>query len=682
MRFLLAGFFVAASFTCHADIDQKLSEYIEKFNLSPLSRPQGVNAKLAQLGHELFEDPVLAGNRNITCRDCHHPRSMTVDGLPLSVGEGAEGIQAAGRLRLQKNGKILARNTPSLFNLDGVNTLFWDGRVSFNPETKELTTPVPLRNDVKATLRSALAAQAIFPIADHAEMRGRPGSNEIADAKSEQEAWDLVTKRVLAVPEYRALFSEIYPGQVINIGHLGEALAEFQRAAFAFNETPYDSYLRGDKTALNEIQKVGMEVFFGKGKCGECHKGQHLSNFEFHNIGVPQIGPGKTAGDDLGRHQWSVQSDNLYAFRVPALRNVALTAPYMHNGSIKTLAQVVEHYDMIVESLTGFKLVNNWKNYVEKIADHDHRNDDLRVSALSTKLTPKLHFEEEEEKALTEFLTTALTDKRLLAREFDGDYETYFRLQLKPSGFEKLDHRFSGVRDQETFYYFDAFLEGGFFLRELAQPIRLILVKKGDRTDLVFREQIYKTAVADDGLVLGGTFNRLEKQFVSSEDLGAIEGPYLDIFQRIYTYNNGTRNDPLPVTELAIIRSDIGQINDGFRRLKFSGADRISDVLNQAKDDVLYVPTSFNRKETNTFSLTVEGKPVKCILQRSLLRTETGAVEETWAIEFETTKILKTEVQKFGKSLLRELNLSTTEIGGGTPSPSKLTQEVLEKALN
>ncbi len=682
MRFFLAGILICVSFATHANIDQKLSEYIAKFNLTPLTKPQNVNAKLAQLGHELFEDPLLAGNRNITCRDCHHPRSMTVDGLPLSLGEGAEGIQAAGRLRLQKKGKILARNTPSLFNLDGVNTMFWDGRVSFNQNTKELTTPTPLRNDVKVTLRSALAAQAIFPIADHAEMRGQPGSNEIADAKSDHEAWDLVTKRVLAVPEYSALFKEIYPGETINIGHIGEAIAEFQRAAFAFNDTPYDNYLRGDKTALNDIQKAGMDVFFGKGKCGECHNGQHLSNFEFHNVGVPQIGPGKTDGDDLGRQQWNSESANLYAFRVPALRNVALTAPYMHNGSIKTLAQVVEHYDMVVESFTGFKLVNNWKNYVEKIADHDHRNDDLRQSSLSKKLTPKLHFEEEEEKALTEFLATALTDKRLLARELDGDYETYFRLQLKPSGFEKLDQRFTGVRDQETFYYFDALLEGGFFLRELAQPIRLILVKKSDRTELVFREQIYKTAVADEGMVLGGNFNRLEKQLISGEDFQSIEGAYLDIFDRIYTYNNGTRNDPIPVTELAIIRSHISTINAGLGRIKFAGADRISDVLNQAKDEVLYVPTSFNRKETNTFNLTVEGKAVKSILQRSLLRTETGALVETWAIEFETGRVLKSEIQKFGKSLLRALNLKNSEIGGGTPSPSKLTLQVLEKALN
>jgi cytochrome c peroxidase len=671
MRLFLAVILTAISFATFADIDQKLSQYVEKFNLEPLAKPQNVNPKLAQLGHELFEDPLLSGNRNITCRDCHHPRAMTADELPLSLGEGAEGIQAAGRLRVQKNGKILARNTPSLFNLDGVNTMFWDGRVSFNPLTKELTTPVPLRADVAATLRSALAAQAIFPIVDHAEMRGQPGTNEIANAASDQEAWDLVMKRVLAVPEYRALFAELYPGQAINIGHVGEAIAEFQRAAFAFSDTPYDAYLRGDRSALTEIQKVGMDVFFGKGKCGECHNGAHLSNFEFHSIGVPQIGPGKVDGDDRGRNQWDRGTGTLYAFRVPALRNVALTAPYMHNGTFKTLAQVVEHYDMIVESLTGFKLVNNWKNYVERVADHDHRNDDLRTAALSAKLTPKLFFEEEEEKALAEFLTSALTDRRLAAREIDGTYETYFRLQLRPGGFEKLDQRFAGVRDRETFYYFDSLLEGGFFLRELAQPIRLILVKKSTGTELVFREQLHKTAVADAGVVFGGAFNRDEKRVVPEPLFRSIEAAYLDLFDRIYAYNDGTRNDPLPVTELAIIRSDVAAINYGFHRISFAGAERISDVLNRPKNEVVYVPTSFNTKETNTFTLSVDGKPIKCILQRSILRTETGAVETTWAIEFETGKVLKSEAQKFGKSLLRKLDLAASDVGGGTPSSAR-----------
>ena len=127
-----------------------------------------------------------------------------------------------------------------------------------------------------------------------------------------------------------------------------------------------------------------------------------------------------------------------------------------------------------MESLTGFKLINNWKNYVENILDHDHRNDDLRVASLSTKLEKKLHFEEEEEHALSEFLATALTDKKFLNREVEGDYRTYFRLQLKESGYNKLLSIFPGNIERHTYYYFDVIFEGGFGLKGLNKPIRLL----------------------------------------------------------------------------------------------------------------------------------------------------------------------------------------------------------------
>jgi cytochrome c peroxidase len=105
-----------------------------------------------------------------------------------------------------------------------------------------------------------------------------------------------------------------------------------------------------------------------------------------------------------------------YDFRVPPLRNVALSAPYMHNGAFQSLDQVVEHYDMIVESLRSYNLVNEWENYIEKLANHDHATDEARILSLSPILVLKLEFEEEEEEALVEFLTYGLTDVRLINR--------------------------------------------------------------------------------------------------------------------------------------------------------------------------------------------------------------------------------------------------------------------------
>jgi cytochrome c peroxidase len=399
-------------------IDETLSGYVKEFNLKPLRPVSKRSSALFNVGRSLFMTKLLSGNNNIACVDCHFPGVMTHDGLPLSIGEGAIGRGAS---REQGHGVILARNTPALFNLKGINVMFWDGRVSYDPKTRTFTTPVaelngknPVRKDITSAMTNAVAAQAIFPIADHSEMRGQAGTNEIANAPSEVEAWDLVVEKILKDPKISAELKAAFPNKKINIGHIGEALSEFQTVAFSFADTGYDRYLKGDKLALTPLQKKGMDVFFGKGKCGECHQGEHLSELDFDNIVIPQIGPGKQAGDDIGRAQWDSSAGNLYAFRVAPLRNVGVTAPYMHNGAFATLEEVIEHYDDVEASLRAYKFVSSWKNYNELIKDHDHTKDDMRLSVISDDLQKKLNFSEDEEAALLDFLKTGLTDKRLL----------------------------------------------------------------------------------------------------------------------------------------------------------------------------------------------------------------------------------------------------------------------------
>ena len=394
-------------------IDEKLSGYIKEFNLTPLKTPPMRRQKLFVLGRNLFHERGLSGNNNIRCEDCHHPAVMTHDGIPLGLGEGSTGIQAGENVRHQGSSKILARNTPALFNLHNVHVMFWDGRVELDPMTGTFTTPVPLQSHVALTLKSALAAQAIFPMVDHAEMRGQKGSNPIADAKNEYEAWEMIVEKVLKIPGYKEAFAEVYPGEKINIGHFGEALAEFQSQAFFFADTPYDRYIKGDITALTPKQKLGMDVFFNKGKCGDCHHSEHLSALDFDGVGAPQIGPGRQDGDDYGRFEWDGDEGSKYAFRVPPLRNVGLTAPYFHNGSIKTLEQIVEHYDDIKASLEGFTLSEKLPNYVETIKDHDHSTNEARYANFPEDLPLKLFFTEEEEEALVDFLRYGLTDVRL-----------------------------------------------------------------------------------------------------------------------------------------------------------------------------------------------------------------------------------------------------------------------------
>ena len=688
MKLLLSILLVLPTLSfARSDIDTRLQGYISKFQLKPLAKPANKNMELARLGHTLFTSKLLSGNNNISCVECHLPANMTHDGLPFAIGEGAEGLTTADTRRMQGSGKIVARNTPALFNLDGINVMFWDGRVSFDPATmtfvtpvKELNGPKAKRIDIVKALSSALAAQAIFPMINHEEMLGQKGSNPIADAKTEIEQWDLIVKKLMSNTEFATAFQKVFPGQKINIGHVGSALAEFQRLAFAYSDTPYDSYLKGEITALSEIQKIGMEVFFNKGKCGECHNGEHLSNFEFHSVGVPQIGPGKVNGDDLGRYDIDPKPENLYAFRVPPLRNVALTAPYMHDGAFKTLPQIVEHYDIVEDSIRDYKLVNNWKNYIDKLADVNHDLDELRIQSISTKMSHSLGFEEEE-KALSEFLATALTDKAFLNREVEGNYNTYFRMQLKESGFNKLVATFPGENHRDVYYYFDAYLEGGFFLRGLAAPIRLIVIKSPNDTQLVFREVVYKTASAENGVVLEGNFNRQELVSLDPLAFAPIEDAYLDMFNRLYTYNDGTKQEELPATELSIIKEDLNLMNVGLRNLPFEGMATITDQMNRKKEDIIFVPTSYNVKDVQIFKVNINGKTVEGNIQKSFIRTETGAVEVTYALELDTAKVTKAKYPAFVKEVLKTLNLSASEVGGESPSPSNLTLKILDQVM-
>lgn len=405
-----------------SEIDLKLQDYVKNFGLRPLPALPARNQALFTLGQRLFMSPLLSGNKNISCAHCHHPGVMTHDALPLGLGEGAMGIQVGQGSRRQLKGKILARNTPALFNLHGVSPLFWDGRVSYDSSTKEFQTPLPdlngphpKRRDITQVMTSALAAQAIFPIVDFAEMRGESGSNKIADAPDEFSAWELVIEQLMEVEIFRESFAKAFPGQKINIGHVGEALAEFQAQAFALNDTPYDRYLKGDKEALSDSQKRGMDVFFNKASCGNCHKGEHLSSFGFENVGIPQIGPGKKDGDDLGRQEFD-PSAGPYQFRVPPLRNSALTAPFMHSGVFQTITEVITHYENVMHSLRHFSWVQEWPNYVEEIEGHDHINDRKRLQTLSPLLQPRIFLSAEEKADLEDFLVFGLTDYRLQRR--------------------------------------------------------------------------------------------------------------------------------------------------------------------------------------------------------------------------------------------------------------------------
>ena len=165
---------------------------------------------------------------------------------------------------------------------------------------------------------------------------------------------------ILAIPAYQEMFQAAYPD--VPLDQLGfedaaNALAAYQADVFTFLDSPWDRYLQGDVSALSPDALAGAELFYGKAGCARCHSGSLMSDLQLHNIGVPQIGPGKGNEEpyDYGRARETGDDSDLFAFRTPPLRNVALTGPWMHNGAYATLeaavlhhlhpAQAVENYD-------------------------------------------------------------------------------------------------------------------------------------------------------------------------------------------------------------------------------------------------------------------------------------------------------------------------------------------------
>jgi len=345
--------------------DGRLSLLLHKSGVTQLDLGPTPDPALVELGEALFFDKILSGNRDISCATCHHPQLATADALPLSFGTGGHGL---GTTRIpDESRELIPRNATELFNRGSPEwtTMFWDGRVNLS-DVYGLSTPVG--NGLPPLLQTALQAQAMFPVTSRDEMRGQFGDydatrqlNEIAavsDMRPKQ-VWARLMKRLLAVPGYVELFQAAYPGvpvEQLGFEHAANALAAYEVAAFSFADSPWDRYLAGDRAALSEPAKRGAILFYGRAGCSACHSGNLLTDQQFHNIGVPQLGPGKLSDDelDLGRFLETGRPEDRYAFRTPPLRNVTLTAPYTHNGAFADLPGVVRHHLNAADSLPGY----------------------------------------------------------------------------------------------------------------------------------------------------------------------------------------------------------------------------------------------------------------------------------------------------------------------------------------
>ncbi|MCB9453905.1 MAG: cytochrome-c peroxidase [Anaerolineaceae bacterium] len=343
----------ASALLAQADsTDTALRQILAAQNITPLTVEADFSPELVALGQALFFDKELSGNRDISCATCHHPLLATGDGLSLSFGTGGNGL---GPVRSMGSGRTLVpRNAPDVFNRGAAEWqfMFWDGRIALQTDGSILT---PAGAQTPDGLMNIVAAQAIFPITSNDEMRGLSGDRDIYGHLNEIAAiqagdfpgmWNAVMARVLAIPEYVKLFQAAYPDETtFDIQHLGNAIGAFEIQAFNFTNNPWNRYVAGDDSALSEEAKQGALLFFGDAGCSVCHSGALLSDQQFHNRVVPQLGPGKGIGApfDYGRMLETGDGEDLFAFRTPSLYNVALTGPWMHNGALMTLEAAVRH---------------------------------------------------------------------------------------------------------------------------------------------------------------------------------------------------------------------------------------------------------------------------------------------------------------------------------------------------
>jgi cytochrome c peroxidase len=412
-KFYAPFLLVICTNTWALSLDEYLGQKIKLFNLIPKTRiTQNQNNAQIELGKRLFMETDISGNRNVSCMTCHSSYAGTSDLLPLSRTEDSNGI--------------LRRNALSLFNLGNSSFMFWDGRVHYDSTQKKFTTPEPnLPAHITGVMTSALSAQALFPMVSREEMRGRIGENEIADAENNLEAWDKIVLRLKNQARgnnrgltYSQLFRQAYPDteiSKINIGHVAEAIGAFEKVQFQSTGSPFTQYLNGNKEALTEKQKRGLALFVGQARCINCHAGSELGdNSFFASVGVPQWGAEPVTAD-MGRAEITKNSGENYFFRTPSLLNIALTAPYMHNGAFRNLREVINHYNDIPTSLRTYEIPENYKKIIPVAVSAEKREAKLQEVWNSVQmpfLRRGLKLSESDKDDLEAFLTESLTDPK------------------------------------------------------------------------------------------------------------------------------------------------------------------------------------------------------------------------------------------------------------------------------
>ncbi|MFQ6548434.1 cytochrome-c peroxidase [Aestuariibius sp. 2305UL40-4] len=399
-------------------------------HLPPSVDPAGYpaeNAAEIRLGQLLFYDPILSGNRNISCATCHHPAFGTSDGLALGLGEGGRGLGPARRADpANLPEQRIPRNSPALFNLGHTEftVLFHDGRIETRADG---TLRTPLGEDMTQGFASLLSAQTMFPVLSPDEMAGHYGENEISKAVRTGRmtgaggAWDLISKRVATIPAYADAF-RLYPHidapEDIAFTDISNAIAAFIAFEWRSDTSPFDAHLRGEAPLTGQAAD-GMALFYSGLGCAACHSGPFQTDHGFHAMGTPQIGPGKAArfethARDEGRLRVTGDPADAYAFRTPSLRNVTRTGPWGHAGAHDDLgAFLVDHLDP-AGAPARFAAAPQVRLPPLDVDDHRIAEDPSETAAIAAAVTtPSRTLTEADRDALLAFLT-ALEDQAAL----------------------------------------------------------------------------------------------------------------------------------------------------------------------------------------------------------------------------------------------------------------------------
>jgi len=404
-------------------LDAQVRQALNGWGVVPILPVNAQDPALVDLGRSLFFDKILSGNRDVACATCHSPLTHTGDGLSLAIGTGATG---SGLTRTLGSGRQRTpRNAPSLFGA-GLRPfyIFWDGRVADDGGGSRFTTPAG--SALPFGLTSALAAQAMIPVTNRVEMRGNIGDhdvfgnlNELAQPADSQfgAIWSATMQRVLGISTYLQKFSAAFPSvpqSQLGFQHAANAIAAFETETFTKTNSAFDRYLARDDNALSVDAKRGALLFFGKARCSQCHNGPRLGGESFASIAAPQLGPGtgNAAPLDAGRGDPSIggQPPQLpkFFFRIPGLRNVELTAPYMHDGAYATLEAVVHHYNNVDSALKAYD-VSQLDPSLRASYHGDAATIKSLLSSLDGRLQQPLGLSEDELKTLVAFLKS-LTD--------------------------------------------------------------------------------------------------------------------------------------------------------------------------------------------------------------------------------------------------------------------------------